>query len=57
MYVFVLCKTRSNAAMRFRTCQGHGTIIETRHYSIKKNISGMRDIFLQLTSSPHISKY
>ena len=41
MHVFSLCKTRSNAAMRFCTCHGAGNIIETLHNLVRNNISGL----------------
>ena len=41
MHVFSLCKTRSNAAMRFCTCHGAGNIIETLHNLVRNNMSGL----------------
>ena len=46
MHVFSLCKTRSNAAMRFCTCHGAGNIIETLHNLVRNNISGLIFIWL-----------
>ena len=41
MHVFSLCKTRSNAAMRFCTCHGAGNVIETLHNLVRNIISGL----------------
>ena len=46
MHVFSLCKTRSNAAMRFCTCHGAGNIIETLHNLGRNNISGLIFIWI-----------